>query len=262
MFRRLRRVAHAIAPKSGPQKRIIPSTNAHVTPAWKVATKTTAKNPHPRSPRAAKPTFVDVVQGCFPRLRQNRVSFWTVSGNATLCCRASTSSSHWSRLRLSFIATPRRIPLNRVPLDGCRNIAISLIWRCAGHLSVTAWFRQQRFRQQRAFFLCGEFPCSMSCFPAVIPLCSMASHLQLSTNVSVLRYSQSEVSTKGVRMNRARMVIVLLLLIVLAATLAGAFLTRGVMTYLPFLQARKGDWTGAYVPHGVVDQRPWQTAAN
>src|SRR6202171_5736493 len=62
-------------------------------------------------------------------------------------------------------------------------------------------------------------------------------------------------------MNRARMVIVLILLIVLGVTLAGAFLTRGVMTYLPFLQARKGDWTGAYVPHGVVDQRPWQTAA-
>jgi small-conductance mechanosensitive channel len=63
-------------------------------------------------------------------------------------------------------------------------------------------------------------------------------------------------------MNRARTVIVLLLLlIVLAVTLAGAFLTRGVMTYLPFLQARKGDWTGAYVPHGVVDQRPWQTTA-
>ncbi len=62
-------------------------------------------------------------------------------------------------------------------------------------------------------------------------------------------------------MNRARMVIVLVLLIVLAGTLAGAFLTRGVMAYLPFLQARKGDWTGAYVPHGVVDQRPWQTAS-
>jgi small-conductance mechanosensitive channel len=62
-------------------------------------------------------------------------------------------------------------------------------------------------------------------------------------------------------MNRARTVIVLILLIVLAATLASAFLTRGVMTYLPFLQARKGDWTGAYVPPGVVDQRPWQTAA-
>src|SRR6267142_1084542 len=62
-------------------------------------------------------------------------------------------------------------------------------------------------------------------------------------------------------MNRSRMVIALIMLIVLAVTLAGAFLTRGVMTYLPFLQARKGDWTGAYVPHGVVDQRPWQTAA-
>src|SRR5882762_3634806 len=62
-------------------------------------------------------------------------------------------------------------------------------------------------------------------------------------------------------MNRARMVIVLIMLIVLAVTLAGAFLTRGVMAYLPFLQARKGNWTGAYVPHGVVDQRPWQTAA-
>src|SRR5246500_2013749 len=62
-------------------------------------------------------------------------------------------------------------------------------------------------------------------------------------------------------MNRAHMVIVLMMLIVLAVTLAGAFLTRGVMAYLPFLQARKGDWTGAYVPHGVVDQRPWQTAA-
>src|SRR6195256_1527660 len=63
------------------------------------------------------------------------------------------------------------------------------------------------------------------------------------------------------RMNRTRMVIVLTMLIVLAGTLAGTFLTRGVMADLPFLQARKGDWTGAYVPPGVVDQRPWQTAA-
>ena len=62
-------------------------------------------------------------------------------------------------------------------------------------------------------------------------------------------------------MSRARVVIVLIMLIVLAVTLAGAFLTRGVMAYLPFLQARRGDWTGAYVPHGVVDQRPWQTAS-
>jgi small-conductance mechanosensitive channel len=57
------------------------------------------------------------------------------------------------------------------------------------------------------------------------------------------------------------MVILLVMLMVLAGTLAGAFLTRGVMADLPFLQARKGDWTGAYVPPGVVDQRPWQTAA-
>ncbi len=62
-------------------------------------------------------------------------------------------------------------------------------------------------------------------------------------------------------MNRARIVIVLVLLMVLAGTLAGVFLTRGVMADLPFLQARKGDWQGAYVPPGVVDQRPWQTAA-
>src|ERR1700745_3400434 len=62
-------------------------------------------------------------------------------------------------------------------------------------------------------------------------------------------------------MNRARTVIVLMMLIMLAVTLAGAFLTRGVMAYLPFLQARKGNWTGAYVPPGVVDQRPWQTPA-
>jgi small-conductance mechanosensitive channel len=62
-------------------------------------------------------------------------------------------------------------------------------------------------------------------------------------------------------MNRARLVIVLLILIVLAGALAGAFLTRGVMADLPFLHARKGDWTGAYVAPGVVDQRPWQTAA-
>jgi small-conductance mechanosensitive channel len=62
-------------------------------------------------------------------------------------------------------------------------------------------------------------------------------------------------------MSRARTVIVLVMLIVLAVTLTGAFLTRGVMADLPFLQARKGSWTGAYVPPGIVDQRPWQTAA-
>ena len=62
-------------------------------------------------------------------------------------------------------------------------------------------------------------------------------------------------------MNRSRRVIVVMMLIVLSVTLVGTFMTRGVMEYLPFLQARKGKWTGAYVPLGVVDQRPWQTAA-
>jgi small-conductance mechanosensitive channel len=51
------------------------------------------------------------------------------------------------------------------------------------------------------------------------------------------------------------------MLIVLVVTLTGTFLTRGVTAYLPFLQAKKGNWTGAYVPPGVVDQRPWQTAS-
>src|SRR6201993_4571688 len=62
-------------------------------------------------------------------------------------------------------------------------------------------------------------------------------------------------------MNRPRKLIILVMLVLLAITLAGAFLTRGVMAYLPFLQVRKGNWTGAYVPLGIVDQRPWQTAA-
>lgn len=62
-------------------------------------------------------------------------------------------------------------------------------------------------------------------------------------------------------MSRTRLVIVLVLLLVLTVTLIGAFLTRGVMADLPFLQAKRGSWTGAYVPLGIVDQRPWQTAA-
>ena len=62
-------------------------------------------------------------------------------------------------------------------------------------------------------------------------------------------------------MSRARLAVVLIMVMVLAVTLAGSFMTRGVMSYLPFLQARTGNWSGAYVPPGVVDQRPWQTAA-
>src|SRR6476661_6752895 len=62
-------------------------------------------------------------------------------------------------------------------------------------------------------------------------------------------------------MTRVRKVTIAILLVVLSATLAGAFLTRGVMEYLPFLHAKKGNWTGEYVSHGIVDQRPWQTAS-
>jgi hypothetical protein len=62
-------------------------------------------------------------------------------------------------------------------------------------------------------------------------------------------------------MNRTRVLMVLIILAALVIALAGAFMTRGVMAYLPFLHAKKGDWTGAYVPPGIVDQRPWQTAA-
>jgi hypothetical protein len=59
-------------------------------------------------------------------------------------------------------------------------------------------------------------------------------------------------------MTRVRKVTIAILLVVLSAALAGAFLTRGVMEYLPFLQAKKGNWTGEYVSRGIVDQRPWQ----
>lgn len=62
-------------------------------------------------------------------------------------------------------------------------------------------------------------------------------------------------------MTRARKLSLLIMLAILAATSVGVFLTRGVMAYLPFLQARKGNWAGEYVARGVVDQRPWQTAA-
>ena len=62
-------------------------------------------------------------------------------------------------------------------------------------------------------------------------------------------------------MNRTRILTALIILAALVIALKGAFMTRGVMAYLPFLQAKKGNWTGAYVPLGIVDQRPWQTAA-
>ena len=62
-------------------------------------------------------------------------------------------------------------------------------------------------------------------------------------------------------MTRRRRIAMLVALVVLGVTLGGVYLTQGVMEYLPFLQAKKGNWTGAYVARGIVDQRPWQTAA-
>src|SRR5215813_2444631 len=62
-------------------------------------------------------------------------------------------------------------------------------------------------------------------------------------------------------MSRRRILTVLIILAALVVTLAASFMTRGVMSYLPFLQAKQGGWTGAYVARGIVDQRPWQTAA-
>ncbi|WP_334268836.1 mechanosensitive ion channel protein MscS [Edaphobacter sp. HDX4] len=62
-------------------------------------------------------------------------------------------------------------------------------------------------------------------------------------------------------MTRARRLSLLITLALLAATSAGVFFTRGVMEYLPFLQAKRGNWAGDYVSRGVVDQRPWRTAS-
>jgi len=63
------------------------------------------------------------------------------------------------------------------------------------------------------------------------------------------------------QMTRTRKLTITVFLILLTTALAGSFVTRGVMEYLPFLQAKKGNWTGEYVSRGIVDQRPWQTAS-
>jgi small-conductance mechanosensitive channel len=47
---------------------------------------------------------------------------------------------------------------------------------------------------------------------------------------------------------------------VLVLCVAGVFLTQGVMEHLPFLHGQRSGWSGVAVRHGIVDQRPWQTA--
>ncbi len=49
-------------------------------------------------------------------------------------------------------------------------------------------------------------------------------------------------------------------MVVLVLCVAGSFLTRGVMEHLSFLRGQKGGWNGGAMRHGLVDQRPWQTA--
>lgn len=62
-------------------------------------------------------------------------------------------------------------------------------------------------------------------------------------------------------MNRARKIAVAISLTLLILGLVGSVMTRGVMEHLPFLHAQKAGWSDVVIPHGIVDQRPWQTAA-
>jgi hypothetical protein len=64
-----------MAPKIDPQNSTIARINSHRLPASKVATRIAARQPKTKIPRVAKPTFVEVLEGPVPRLRQNRVSF-------------------------------------------------------------------------------------------------------------------------------------------------------------------------------------------
>jgi small-conductance mechanosensitive channel len=61
-------------------------------------------------------------------------------------------------------------------------------------------------------------------------------------------------------MSSARKIAVAVSLAVLVLGIVGSLMTRGAMEHLPFLHAQKAGWGGAAVPHGIVDQRPWQTA--
>jgi len=62
-------------------------------------------------------------------------------------------------------------------------------------------------------------------------------------------------------MNRARKIAVAVSLGFFVLCLAGSYMTRGVMEHLPFLHGQKESWAETVVPRGIVDQRPWQTAA-
>jgi small-conductance mechanosensitive channel len=61
-------------------------------------------------------------------------------------------------------------------------------------------------------------------------------------------------------MNRTRKTALAISLAIFILCLVGSFLTQGVMEHLPFLHGQRTGWNGVAIPHGIVDQRPWQTA--
>src|ERR1700732_3351878 len=61
-------------------------------------------------------------------------------------------------------------------------------------------------------------------------------------------------------MNRDRKIVLAISLALLILGLVGSFMTRGVMEHLPFLHGQRAGWNEVIIPHGIVDQRPWQTA--
>lgn len=61
-------------------------------------------------------------------------------------------------------------------------------------------------------------------------------------------------------MTRARKLAIAVSAALLVLALAGSFMTRGVMEHLPFLHGQQSGWNSVAIPHGIVDQRPWQTA--
>ncbi len=61
-------------------------------------------------------------------------------------------------------------------------------------------------------------------------------------------------------MSHARRVGILVATAVLVLCVVGAFMTQGVMEHLPFLHPQRSGWSAVPIRHGIVDQRPWQTA--
>jgi small-conductance mechanosensitive channel len=61
-------------------------------------------------------------------------------------------------------------------------------------------------------------------------------------------------------MSHVRKVSIGIAAVVLVLCIVGSFLTQGVMEHLPFLHGQRTGWNRVAIQHGIVDQRPWQTA--